>query len=86
LNITTGTFNWGWMNDNKYLTINGSGNYISLSETSELTSIPVDNYGILKCEYIPAEDEMPLTAYLPIPIKKKGYSHIEGAREVIYNH
>jgi hypothetical protein len=27
-----------------------------------------------------------LEAYLPIPIKANGYSHIEGAREVIYNH
>ena len=29
---------------------------------------------------------MALTAYLPIAIKNENYSHIEGAKEVVYNH
>lgn len=64
-------------------------NYIDLPQkltgdsivlTSNTNIVPQDNYFILQATY------NNLTAYLPIPIKTKNTSFIEGAREVIYNH
>lgn len=47
--------------------------------------VPADNYTIIEVKYIQANSTT-LIARTPIPIKSKKYSHIEGAREVIYNH
>ena len=47
------------------------------------TSIPDDNYYILKAEY---GTNPTLQAFLPIPLKTSNVSQIEGAREVLYNH
>jgi len=50
--------------------------------------VPNDNYSILKAIY-PFNvngKTVNLEAYLPIPLKQEQYSHIEGAREVIYNY
>lgn len=75
---------WSW-----YKRSNDNVNYIDLPQkltgdsivlTSRISSIPQDNYFILQATY------NNLTAYLPIPIKTKNTSFIEGAREVIYNH
>lgn len=85
LNPNTGSYAWSW-NDNKYFDdIKDSGNVINIVGKEILTSIPTDNYSILQCVYTPAEG-MALTAYLPIAIKNENYSHIEGAKEVVYNH
>ena len=77
---------WSWYKENK------KNNYITLPQKKEGDSIiltynrvtdngiPLDNYFILQATY------NNLTAYLPIPIKTKNTSFIEGAREVIYNH
>lgn len=85
LNPNTGSYAWSW-NDSKYFNdIKDSGNVINIVGKEILTSIPTDNYSILQCVYTPAEG-MALTAYLPIAIKNENYSHIEGAKEVVYNH
>ena len=95
-----GTWNWSWYNgDNNLITIHNedisvgedgkevktsiNSNIIKLS--TNLMDIPKENYSILQVEYTQTSLAT-LYAYLPIPIKKVGYSHIEGAREVIYNH
>ena len=73
---------WSWYK-------RSNSNYIDLPQkltgdsivlTSRVSSIPQDNYFILQATY------NNLTAYLPIPIKTRNTSFIEGAREVIYNH
>lgn len=73
---------WSWYK-------RSNANYIDLPQkltgdsivlTSRVSSVPQDNYFILQATY------NNLTAYLPIPIKTKNTSFIEGAREVIYNH
>lgn len=73
---------WSWYK-------RSTGNYIDLPQkltgdsivlTSRISSVPQDNYFILQATY------NNLTAYLPIPIKTRNTSFIEGAREVIYNH
>lgn len=48
--------------------------------TSKVKNVPSDNYYILQASY------NGMTTYLPIPLKDRGASYIEGAREVIYNH
>ena len=47
---------------------------------------PKDNYFILQVTYKADILSTELTAFLPIPIKMAECSHIEGAKEVIYNH
>lgn len=73
---------WSWYK-------RSNANYIDLPQkltgdsiilTSNTDIIPQDNYFILQATY------NNLTAYLPIPIKTRNTSFIEGAREVIYNH
>lgn len=73
---------WSWYK-------RSNANYIDLPQkltgdsivlTSRVSNIPQDNYFILQATY------NNLTAYLPIPIKTRNTSFIEGAREVIYNH
>lgn len=84
---TSGTYTWGWVNSINYLLIGENyGSYIKLN--CNTSTVPNDNYSILKCTYSPGDDEggINLTSYLPIAIKDSNYSHIEGAREVIYNH
>lgn len=84
---TSGTYTWGWINSTSYLSIGENyGSYIKLN--CNTSTVPNDNYSILKCTYSPSDDEggINLTSYLPIAIKNSNYSHIEGAREVIYNH
>jgi hypothetical protein len=95
-----GTWAWSWYNgDNDIITIHDTelvtgatgdkvevpinSNIIRLS--AKLDKVPANNYAILQVEYSQTASTT-LYAYLPIPIKKKGYSHIEGAREIIYNH
>lgn len=46
--------------------------------------VPIDNYTIVEAKYVQA-NATTLIARAPVPIKKNKYSHIEGAREVIYN-
>lgn len=84
---TSGTYTWDWVNSTSYLSIGENyGSYIKLN--CNTSTVPNDNYSILKCTYSPSDDEggINLTSYLPIAIKDNNYSHIEGAREVIYNH
>lgn len=84
---TSGTYTWGWVNNTSYLSIGENyGSYIKIN--CNTSTVPNNNYSILKCTYSPGNDEggINLTSYLPIAIKDSNYSHIEGAREVIYNH
>ena len=95
-----GTWTWSWYNgDNDIIKINDTeiitgatgeeievpinSNIIKLS--AKLDKVPANNYAVLQVAYEQTASTT-LYAYLPIPIKQKGYSHIEGAREVIYNH
>lgn len=57
--------------------------YESIEATLEcnINTIPEDNYYILQAVY-----NGKLTAYLPIPLKTRATSFIEGAREIIYDH
>lgn len=48
--------------------------------TCKTSILPEDNYSILQVKY------NDLTAYLPIPLKTRDTSFMEGAREIIYNH
>lgn len=73
---------WSWYkrsdDDYIYLPQKLTGDSIILTSNTDI--IPQDNYFILQATY------NNLTAYLPIPIKTRNTSFIEGAREVIYNH
>lgn len=69
--------------------VNGQGQVdaaVKLKLNANLEQIPQDNYFILQAEYKADLLATTLTAFLPIPIKCGAYSHIEGAREVVYNH
>lgn len=81
--IPSGTFTWSWVTSTSYISRQDNGNITQL--ICETDTVPNDNYSILKCTY-EEEGSITLIAYLPIAIKAEGYSHIEGAREVIYNH
>ena len=74
---------WSWHKETKdknYISLpeNLSGNMITL--TSNVDTVPADNYYILKAKYNNLE------AYLPIPLKTEDATFIEGAKEIIYNH
>lgn len=58
----------------------------TITLNSALGGPPVDNYFILQATYKADILSTELTAFLPIPIKMAECSHIEGAKEVIYNH
>ena len=81
---------WGWhiKSNNDYMTIEpkSANNRIDIVIIGENIIIPEDNYYILKASFEETKGKPILEAYLPIPIKASTYSHIEGAREVIYNH
>lgn len=71
--------------DIKYITLPATdedgkvaGNKITL--TAQISEVPMDNYYILQAKY------NNLITYLPIPLKTKDTSFIEGAREIVYNH
>ena len=81
--VPSGTFTWSWINNTNYVSKQDNGSITQL--TCKTNTVPNDNYSILKCVY-EEEGSITLIAYLPIAIKAEGYSHIEGAREVIYNH
>ena len=81
--VPSGTFTWSWVNNTNYVSKQDNGSITQL--TCKTNTVPNDNYSILKCVY-EEEGSITLIAYLPIAIKAEGYSHIEGAREVIYNH
>lgn len=74
------TIEWSWYkrSNSNYMVLNGNKSDV-ISLTCNTTTIPQDNYFILKATYGMLE------AYLPIPLKTENTSHIEGAREVIYN-
>lgn len=72
------------LNDNGEAAHNDSSVTISWDEVP--SQLPTDNYFILQATYKADILATELTAYLPIPIKLIGCSHIEGAKEVIYNH
>ena len=79
----SGNYTWSWVSDTTYISKEDNGSLTIL--TCETDIVPEDNYSILKCTYTESGTTT-LIAYLPIAIKAKSYSHIEGAREVIYNH
>lgn len=72
------------LDDNGEAAHNDSSVTISWDEIP--SQLPTDNYFILQATYKADILATELTAYLPIPIKLIGCSHIEGAKEVIYNH
>ena len=78
---------WEWYkkSNNNYINLSYTQNdnhYCKLSTT--ITSVPNDNFYILKAIY--KYNDADLEAFLPIPIKNPDYSFIEGAKEVIYDH
>lgn len=98
-NITWGWYTYTNDNPNPHMEITVDKNKIenedgqtiekkkaSVTITCKTSTVPDNNYSILKATYALEENGPKLEAYLPIPIKANGYSHIEGAREVIYNH
>lgn len=74
------TIEWSWYkrSSSNHMVLNGNKSDV-ISLTCNIATIPQDNYFILKATYGMLE------AYLPIPLKTENTSHIEGAREVIYN-
>lgn len=72
---------WSWLNqsENDYIKLPSKTNGDNILLTCNTNQIPSDNYFILKATYGMLE------AYLPIPLKTSKTSHIEGAREIIYN-
>ena len=82
LEFGTAQITWGWFKESGHMQIEPNGTTATI--TSNYTVLPEDNYHILEasCEV----SGLKINAYLPIPIKVAECSHIEGAREVIYNH
>lgn len=78
---------WEWYrkSNNNYINLSytqSDNHYCKLSTT--ITSVPDDNFYILKAIY--KYNDADLEAFLPIPIKNPDYAFIEGAKEVIYDH
>lgn len=75
---------------NQILNEDGSGTHSDSSVTitwdSIPTTMPQDNYYVLMAEYQADILATKITAFLPIPIKSLNCSHMEGAKEVVYNH
>lgn len=86
---------WSW-----FKPLDGFDSYIDIIEpaTSKLpesqrqlklkdgvTAPPVDNYHIIKADYTYSDLGAKITAFLQIPIKKNICSHIDGAKEIVYN-
>ena len=95
LETSSGTWSWGWktpmvLNSKSQpaLSIKESGesrNKITLEvNITSLSEVQNGYYGIIYATYHQANG-IPLTAYLNIPLKASGYSHIEGATEITYN-
>lgn len=95
LDAGSGSWSWGWKSP---MTLNarqqpvieiednadGVRNKVTLLvNISNLTEVASGYYGILYATYTQANG-IPLTAYLSIPLKAPGYSHIEGASEITY--
>ena len=59
---------------------------VTISWDAIPSTFPKDNYFVLQATYKADILATEITAFLPIPIKKVKCSHIEGAKEVIYNH
>lgn len=76
---------WEWYSNSEYLTFEEEGTSVIVKKVeNSYAEIPADNRHILKAT-LTGLGSTSLEAYLPIPIKDKDYSHIEGARQVIYN-
>ena len=86
---------WSW-----FKPLDGFNSYIDIIEpaTSKLpesqrqlklkdgvTAPPVDNYHIIQADYTYSDLGAKITAFLQIPIKKNICSHIDGAKEIVYN-
>lgn len=81
-------YSWHNLSNNNYISIEKNLLTGRAILTSKVDTVPNDNYSILKAIY-PFNvngKTVNLEAYLPIPLKQEQYSHIEGAREVIYNY
>ena len=81
--VTAEDIKWDWFkkSNTEYMDFEpNKDNYAQVTITSKVNDVPKDNYFILQATY------NNLTAYLPIPLKSKNTSFIEGAREVIYDH
>lgn len=77
------TVQWSWhkqTSDKNYMSFPSGATGDILTLTCNIDTLPNDNYYILKATYGMLE------AYLPIPLKTNNTSHMEGAREVIYDH
>lgn len=95
LETSSGTWSWGWKTP---MVLNSRSQPVIAIEESEESrnkihlKINIDSllevqngyYGIIYATYHQANG-IPLTAYLSIPLKAPGYSHIEGATEITYN-
>ena len=95
LETYSGTWSWGWKTP---MVLNSKSQPVIEIEESEesqnkihlkininsLLEVQNGYYGIIYATYHQANG-IPLTAYLSIPLKAPGYSHIEGATEITYN-
>ena len=76
------TIQWSWYKqtpDKNYISLPSGVQSDVITLTCNTDTLPQDNYYILKATYGMLE------AYLPIPLKTQNASHMEGAREIIYN-
>lgn len=88
---SVGTWKWSWVTPQENISfqhlVDSDGfeidkNIVEL--TCNVSEVPKENYAILRADFEQIGSTT-LSAFLPIPIKQVGYSHIEGAREVLYN-
>lgn len=73
-------------NANHMNPIPGEGSETCITKKESLVTLPKDNYAILCASYTPSSNNVPLQAFLPIPMKLSECVRMTGADRVIYNH
>ena len=79
---------WSLINKHDYIKYSEPGKEAQepiITLTLKTKKVPTDNYTILEATY-KQETGPILKAYLPIPIKDPSCSHIEGTKQIIYDH
>ena len=79
---------WSLINKHDYIEYSEPGKEAQepiITLTLKTKKVPTDNYTILEAAY-KQETGPILKAYLPIPIKDPSCSHIEGTKQIIYDH
>lgn len=76
---------WEWLYEENLIQLekNNTSSQITLTLPKKIDTINLEkNYHILKATH---QSDIPISAYLTIPIKDSNFGYIEGAKEVIYN-